>query len=183
MIGLAIVGGLLLFGAARMLHRHRHSYGYACGGGWGHQGYHGHARFGHGYGAHQPPSYGGGGGPPSGGSAPRWILNQVLSRLQTTPSQSREMRAACEQFAEEIEALRGEGKRSREDLAKAVRKPVVDEVLLGELYARHDHVIDKGRKALVGLLARVHEVLEDEQRERLADLIEQSPRFWRGAAF
>ncbi|MDX2020376.1 MAG: hypothetical protein SF187_09045 [Deltaproteobacteria bacterium] len=191
MIGCAIVGGLLFLGAAKMIHRHR--YGYACGGRWANHGCHGHARFGHGYGG--PSGFGGyGGSEHTGdmndqgpetwerGGPPRWILNRVLSRLQTSPSQSREVTAAFEEFTDEIKELRGEGKRTREDLSKALRNAVFDEVLLGELYARHDNVIEKGRKAFVGLLARVHGVLEEEQRERLADLLDKGPRFWRHRA-
>lgn len=190
MIGCAIVGGLLLFGAARMIHRHRYAYG--CGGAWSHHGCHGYARFGHGYGGNSGyggANEGGGSGMPhepseswAQGGPPRWILNRVLARLQASPSQSREVTAAFDEFTAEIKDLRGEGKRTREDLSKALRNQVFDEVLLGELYARHDTVIEKGRKALVGLMARVHAVLEEEQRERLADLLDKGPRFWRQRA-
>jgi len=115
-----------------------------------------------------------------GGSwSPRWFVQHLLNRLQTSPSQSRGVTEAFETFASEMNGLRGEGKRTRVDLANALRKPAFDAVLLGELYGRHDETIEKGRKALVGLMDQLHSVLEDEQRQRLADLIEKGPQFWR----
>lgn len=181
MIGCAIVGGLMLLGAAKLMRRHRHcGYGYGCGGGgWRQHGYHGHGRFGYGHEGPHAENDGFDAPQERGGWTPRWVLDRVLRRLQTSPSQSREVTEAFDAFADEMKGLRGEGKRTREDLAKALRQPSFDGVLLGELYARHDEAIEKARKALVGLMDRVHRVLEDEQRERLADLIEKGPQFWR----
>ena len=67
---------------------------------------------------------------------------------------------------------RGELRRSRADLARAIRGPNFDEVLFGELFARHDEVIETMRKSVFGAMARVHETLDEHQRARLADLIE-----------
>ncbi len=52
-----------------------------------------------------------------------------------------------------------------------------DGVLLGEQFARHDTILENGRKSFVGLVAKIHDALEPEQRERLADLVERGPRF------
>jgi hypothetical protein len=38
-------------------------------------------------------------------------------------------------------------------------------------------VIEGARKAFVGLVARVHDALEPEQRTQLASLVERGPRF------
>jgi hypothetical protein len=38
-------------------------------------------------------------------------------------------------------------------------------------------VIEGARKAFVGLVARVHDTLEPEQRTRLASMVERGPRF------
>ncbi len=59
----------------------------------------------------------------------------------------------------------------------ALRRSTFDGVLLGEQFARHDTILENGRKAFVGLVAKVHDALEPEQRERLADLVERGPRF------
>ena len=71
----------------------------------------------------------------------------------------------------------GETRRSRQEIADALRQPTFDGVVLGEQFARHDTVIEGARKAFVGLVARVHDTLEPEQRTRLATLVERGPRF------
>jgi hypothetical protein len=83
--------------------------------------------------------------------------------------------------------MREEVSSSRKDVAAALRKPTFDGVLLGELYARHDTAIEKLRKAFVGMMAKVHDALEEPQREQLAQIIERGPthffhvgRFGRG---
>jgi hypothetical protein len=108
-----------------------------------------------------------------------FVLRFLSDRLQTTPTQERAMAEAIDEFMREVHALEDEGKKTRADVAAAMRKPSFDEVLLGELYARHDAALEKLRKAFVGLGAKVHDTLDEEQRERLADLIERGPRFFR----
>jgi hypothetical protein len=108
-----------------------------------------------------------------------WVMRFLSDRLQTTPTQERAMTAAVDEFLGEVHTLESEGKQTRADLAAAMRKASFDEVLMGELYARHDNALEKLRKAFVGLAAKVHDTLDEEQRDRLAALIEQGPRFFR----
>jgi hypothetical protein len=109
-----------------------------------------------------------------------FILGVVLDRLRTTPTQERAIRAAAEELRAEVKgAAGGEGKKTRTDLAAALRKPALDELLLGDLFARQDRALEGTRKAFVGFLAKVHDTLDEEQRGRLAELIEKGPRFWR----
>ena len=63
------------------------------------------------------------------------------------------------------------------EIVDALRRSTFDGILLGEQFARHDTILENGRKAFVGLVAKVHDALEPEQRERLADLLERGPRF------
>jgi hypothetical protein len=108
-----------------------------------------------------------------------FVLRFLSDRLQATPTQERALSQAVDEFMREVHALEDEAKKTRADLAAALRKPSFDEVLMGELYGRHDAALEKLRKAFVGLGAKVHDTLDEEQRERLADLIEQGPRFFR----
>ena len=89
------------------------------------------------------------------------------------------MADAIEEFRTEMEGLRGEGRQSRQDVATALRKPSFDEVLFGELFARHDERMEKVRKAFVGLVAKLHDALDESQRERLAAVVEKGPPFFR----
>jgi hypothetical protein len=184
MIGCLLLGAASLMLVSRVLHRHHHG-GYARCGGWG-----GPPGGGFGHPMHGPWSddeRGGFGSPDSGyGGGPRWgnpfrggFLARALSeRLDATPAQERVIRDATEEFREAAAKLKGEGRKTRADLATAFRKGHFDEVLLGELYARHDRSLEELRKAFVGMGARVHEALDERQRARLADLIESGPGGW-----
>jgi hypothetical protein len=103
------------------------------------------------------------------------VLRYLSDRLDATPAQERTMAAAFEEFRDELKGLREEASASRRDVAAALRKASFDEVLLGELYARHDTALEKVRKAFVGMMARIHDALEEPQRERLAQIIERGP--------
>ena len=105
-----------------------------------------------------------------------FALRFLSDRLEATPSQERVIAQAVEEFRTEVEPLRQEGKKTRADLAAALRKSSIDEVLFGELFARHDEALEKGRKAFIGVVAKIHDALDEKQRDRLADLVERGPR-------
>ncbi|MCC6522979.1 MAG: hypothetical protein IT373_09990 [Polyangiaceae bacterium] len=161
---------------------------HGCGGhGWGGRGYRGcGGGSGGGCGGGHAPGGGSGWGgwdessalggdegvdPTSGGSGPFW-LRAVLARLETTPTQKRAIGAAVEAFAKEVRPLRDELRQSQKDLAAVYRGAYFDESVLGHVFGRHDEVIERFRRAAVGLLAKVHEVLDEEQRARLAKVLE-----------
>jgi uncharacterized membrane protein len=124
---------------------------------------------------------GGGEGPdgwPGGVRGKRFFIRSVLSRVNATPAQERAIGDAFQEFRDDMKKLGGgEGRRSRQEIADALRRPTFDGVVLGEQFARHDTVIEGARKSFVGLVARVHDTLEPEQRTKLASLVERGPRF------
>jgi hypothetical protein len=161
-----VIGFLCLFGLIKVL---RYGRAGACGGGrwgmhggWGHHGHHGH---GGGWGRHGGWREGGGGG------GDFW-LRGLYQKLDATPGQEKVIRAAVDQIKEAVKGARGELETSRRDVAKAVRTGAVDEVQLGELFARHDEKLREVRLAFVGALAKVNEALDEDQRKRLADMLE-----------
>jgi hypothetical protein len=107
-----------------------------------------------------------------------YLLRYLSDRLDATPAQERTMAAAFDEFRGEAKGLRDEVGASRKDVAAALRKSTFDEVMMGELYARHDTAIEKLRKAFVGMMAKVHDALEEPQRERLAQIIERGPGYF-----
>ncbi len=193
MIGL-IFGGLAAMGIARAIHRHRAcmAWGHGCHGGWRHGwGHHG------GWGAYDdgerfelgggfPPPYadiGWGGGLRGFGGRmrKRFVVRAILEHVRATPAQERAIGAAFEEFRDEIKRVGGgEGRRTRQEIIDALRRPTFDGVVLGEQFARHDTLLESARKAFVGLVAKIHDALEPEQRDRLAELIERGPRFFGG---
>jgi hypothetical protein len=194
MIGCIIVGGLAALGIAGIARHHRMRGWGACGGGGcggrrryrdffdAHGGdHHGfpaddgetHAWFGHGRSWQNP--FGSRG-------APLFVLRGLLRRLETTPSQNQALRNAAKEFQDSAGVMKDEVRRTRADLAAALRRSSIDAESMGELFARHDTTLDGVRKAFVGLTVKVHDILDDTQRERLAQLIENGPRHFRGPA-
>jgi len=202
MIGCLIFGGLAAMGIARAIHHRRMcAWGGGChgrwhhrgwGGGWhgGYQGYpggHGWAPFDEDERADMggPSFFGGrvgGGFPPFGGHMrKRFVVRAILEHVRATPAQERVIAGAFDDFREEMKrAGGGEGRRSRQEIIDALRRPTFDGVVLGEQFARHDTMIESARKAFVGLVAKIHDALEPEQRDRLAELLERGPRSFFG---
>ncbi len=200
MIGCLIFGGLAAMGIARMMHHRRMcGWGGGCHGrwrhGWGgwHGGYPSHLG-GRGWGAfdedegpemHGPSFFGerfGGGYPQfAGRMKKRFVVRAILEHVRATPAQERVIGAAFEEFRDDMKkAGGGEGRRTRQEIIDALRRPTFDGVVLGEQFARHDTMIESARKSFVGLIAKIHDALEPEQRDRLAELIERGPRFFGG---
>ena len=111
----------------------------------------------------------------------RGFARRLFETLDTSAGQEKEIRSAFSELFREAHGVREDFLASRSDVAKAMRGDYFDETSMGELFARHDDGLDKLRRAVVGALARVHAVLDENQRARLAELIEKGPwRFARG---
>lgn len=78
------------------------------------------------------------------------------------------MRDAVRELLDQLRSLKQDAWSTRSDLAGAFGDERFDEQRMGELFARHDELLGSARKALVGALAKVHEVLDPRQREQLS---------------
>lgn len=103
----------------------------------------------------------------------------VAARVDANPEQYKVIRDELETLFESMRPLRREFRLSRDDFAKALRTDGFDEEILGESFARQDEQMTEVRKAIVGALARIHDVLDDRQRARLASMLESGAR-WGG---
>ena len=112
-----------------------------------------------------------------GGRKTSFFLHFLSDRLDATPGQERALASAVAQFHDDVAPLQAEVAKTRSDLAAAMRSASFDEVGMGELFARHDEALEKARRAAVGLGARVHEALDERQRDQLASLIERGHSF------
>jgi len=168
-----IIGTACLIGLIKVLRRGRGGYSGGCGGGGRFRGYRDHEGGGHHEGGFRRGGWGGWGG------GPNFIFRAIVEQLDATPEQEKVIAAAFREVRDEASKNREEMRRSRGDIAKAMRSPGFDEVLLGELFARHDTVIEAMRRTVTGALAKVHVVLDEKQRNHLADLIENGPGFSR----
>ena len=151
-------------------------------------------RFGHvafaggpcGGGGFGPGGYGGEGeGPPWGGRGfRRWgrgghgggiggsfWLRMLYTRLDTTPGQEREIRAAIEELRERARDAKSGMLETRENLGKSIKGEEFDTSAFEAVSARLDATSEKMKDALSSALKRIHGVLDPKQRERLADLV------------
>ena len=114
-----------------------------------------------------------------GGPGGSFWLRGLFARLDTTPGQEREIRAAIEEFQTAARAAKDGLRTVRGDLARAVRGESFDEVAAGEASVRANVATSAIKDALEASLKRVHAVLDAHQRERLAELLEEGPGFGR----
>lgn len=121
---------------------------------------------------------GGWGGPGGGGFFRQRILRQLSIRLGATPGQEKVIASAADEVFEAGRAAHEAMRGTKKDVADVFTGPAFDESLLGDVYGRQDDAIRSFRLALTGALAKVHEVLEPEQRRRLAELVARGPGRW-----
>ena len=104
-------------------------------------------------------------------------MRQLFWRLETTPGQERVMLQAFEEVRQVMRDKRSELHASREDVAKIISGATFDESAVGNMFSRHDEALRAVRLAVTGALAKVHEALTPEQRQRLAEILQRLPGF------
>jgi uncharacterized membrane protein len=164
-----LFGAACLFGLIKVLRAGR-GYGWHGGyGGYGRSCGRGHGRWG-GYDDDDGPwSYGG------RRRGPRVFLRMLFERLDATPGQEKVIQAALEQLFAHRSEVREEMKQIKNDIASAMRGPVVDDAALDEAYHRQDVLLAKMRVGVTHAIKTVHEALDDRQRKIVADLLERGP--------
>lgn len=163
-----------------------YAYGGGCGRGgmhaWSGGGGHHHGHHGGGWGGyrgdeHHERGRGRGGFAGFRGWGPRaWVsrLSEGLSqRLDLTPAQEKVLVQSITEVRESFRKGRGELRETRRDVAKAFRADTFDAESMGETFSRHNNSIDEVRKAVTGALARLHEALDEGQRAKLAEMLEE----------
>jgi len=109
------------------------------------------------------------------GFGARFFFRRVLERLDTTPGQEKVIREAINDLQDEAYGFRKDLRGTRGEIAEALRAPELDKALLDRVFAKHDEVIEKLRASVVSSADRVHSTLDEQQRKRLADMIESGP--------
>jgi Spy/CpxP family protein refolding chaperone len=120
------------------------------------------------WGGHGFRRWGRGHGGGIGGSI--W-LRMLYARLDTTPGQEREIRAALEELRERARDAKSGMLETRENLGKSVAGEEFDTSAFEAVSARLDATSEKMKDAAASALKRIHGVLDVKQRERLAELV------------
>jgi Heavy-metal resistance len=106
-------------------------------------------------------------------------LYMVLSRLDASPAQERAIVGEVDKLKSKLRETRAGVKDARGDLAAALRGPVLDDAALGAVLGRVDAATSDARNAIVDALRNIHGVLDNNQRDQLADLVDRGPWAWR----
>lgn len=125
-----------------------------------------------------------GGGGRRGGIGGSFWLRMLFARVDTTPGQEREIRAAIEDLRDRAKDAKSGMLETRESLGKSVAGETFDAAAFEAVSARVDATSEKMKDALASALKRIHAVLDPKQRERLADLVTSGAfgRWGRGGA-
>jgi uncharacterized membrane protein len=126
-------------------------------------------------------SYGGWGGPPWAhhwhGGPGRRGLYMALSHLDASPAQERAIVNEVDKLRSRLRDTKSNLKDARADFAAAVRGPTLDDAALGAVLGRFDAATGDARGALLEAVRNIHGVLDDKQREQLADILDRG--WWR----
>jgi Spy/CpxP family protein refolding chaperone len=167
MIGLAIGLGALGFFIAHRARRRAWAHGYG-GGGCGRGGWHGH----HG---------GWGGGGMYGRGRGDW-LRFVSHRLDTTPAQERVIQREVGTLLETARDARRGAFDGREHLARAIGSATFDADAATAAFGGVTNAAAALQTQAIEALRKIHEVLDDQQRKELSEMIEGGRWRFRGAA-
>ena len=177
-----LIGTACLIGLVRVLRGGRRRWGYGYGGhhwnafgghhGCGHGGYGREA-----YGAYDdamPPRRGGWGR--HGGWGRNFFLRGIFERLDTSPGQEKAIRAALDELRAQARGMKDDVRETRSEVARAMRGDVLDDDALGTIRARTSAAAEAMQSAVGSALAKIHDALDERQRNLLADFIDEGPR-------
>jgi len=118
-----------------------------------------------------------GGFPRGRGMGPMRFL---AGRLELTDEQERVIRGELEDLFEQARGLKRELRLFRDDVGQALRADSFDEEAKGmsDSFTRQDVQLSELRKSFLGAFATVHDVLDDRQRRRLAEIFERGGMPW-----
>ena len=111
------------------------------------------------------------------GWGPRAMLRGLFVRLDTTPAQEKVVLDAVDEVRQAGRLFRDELRKSRTEVADAFRGAVLDQPAVEGVFSRQDGALASLRTAVLAALGRVHDVLDERQRARLADLVARGPRW------
>jgi Spy/CpxP family protein refolding chaperone len=110
-------------------------------------------------------------------------LRALFARLDTTPGQEREIRAALEDLRDRARDAKTGLPETRANIGKAMAGDTFDRSALEAASARFDATAEKMKDAFASALQRIHGVLDPKQRERLAELVSSGFGPWGRGGF
>jgi uncharacterized membrane protein len=99
-------------------------------------------------------------------------LYMVFNRLDCSPAQERTIIAEIDQLKHKLRDTKWGMRDARGDLAAALRGPTLDDAALGAVLGRVDTATAATRAAVLEAMRNIHAVLDDRQREQLAEMLD-----------
>jgi uncharacterized membrane protein len=136
------------------------------------------ARYGYGPGYYGGYGHGCGGGRLSHfGPGAGAMFYRAFAELDTSPGQEKAIRSALGDLRDSLFELRSDLRGVRGDVARSIAAEQFDQPELEAALERHAASIGRIRPVFAGVLARIHEVLDPDQRRRLARMVESGPGY------
>jgi Spy/CpxP family protein refolding chaperone len=110
-------------------------------------------------------------------------LRALFRRLDTTPGQEREIRAALEDLRDRAHDAKTGLPETRANIGKAMAGDTFDRSALEAASARFDATAEKMKDAFASALERIHGVLDPKQRVRLAEILSSGFGPWGRGGF
>ncbi len=110
-----------------------------------------------------------------GGQRRRPWLRWLYRRLDTSYGQEKVVGAAVESLHTSFADTKSQLRASVGDLSRALRSDALTEEALEEAWRRQDDALGALRQQITASLGELHETLDDQQRETLADMLERGP--------
>jgi hypothetical protein len=107
----------------------------------------------------------------------RWGTYWVFERLETTPAQEKAILGVIDSLREKARDFATSARDSRKDVASAFRGSAFDESAFAALFDGHLGAIGDLRDEFAKAASLIHETLTDNQRRRLAEILESGPRW------
>jgi uncharacterized membrane protein len=101
----------------------------------------------------------------------------ALSRLDATPAQERAIVGEVDRLHDRLHAAKASMRDARPDLAAAIRGPSLDDAALGAVLGRVDSATTEARAAVTEALRNIHGLLDEHQREQVAELLDHGPGY------
>ncbi len=101
-----------------------------------------------------------------------WLL---FERLDTTPGQEKVIREQVHLIYEQTQDLRASGLATGGDLAELMDQENIDSAAVNDVLGKGENELGELRRSVAEAMAKIHEVLDPEQRKRLAAWMRRGP--------
>jgi Spy/CpxP family protein refolding chaperone len=104
-----------------------------------------------------------------------WGMRRLFGRLDTSPGQEKVIRNAVLQMRDTALSVRDQARAAQPELAELIRRGNLSQEELNAWMNARLEQMHQASPGLVEAFAKVHEVLDDQQRNQLADFMAKRP--------